>query len=262
MLSSIGDQCPLAEQLRSSYVKFHESARLSKRLALKASPPLLVLPHERWRSAKAKLLVVGQETLRWKYSPDEVEDCAQPIVNFRDFQEAEDGVGAMWDLYRWYALGRAHQNMNSPFWRGFRALSSAISGCEDSALWTNVFKVNVGGSVMQNCKAAEVQALRRAQKGLLRHEITILKPDVVVFLSGPRYDSTIQCEFPDMEIKRFCRRLPASAVGVVHAAGLPSKTIRTYHPEYLQRSNQLGILSDIGQWATRETRKYGRGRQG
>jgi hypothetical protein len=262
MPSSTADQCPLAEQLQDTYFKYQQSARLPKRLAVKASPPLLMHPHSRWKSAKLRVLVVGQETLRWKYNPDEVGGIGSTIENFLDFQQAKDGVGAMWMLYRWYAFGRADSNLNSPFWRGFRALNLAINGCEDSGLWTNVFKVNVRGSVMRNCKAAELSALRRAQQGLLHHEITILKPDVVVFFSGPRYDSTIQGEFPDMEIKRFCRRMPESAVGVVRAAGLPSRTIRTYHPEYLQRSNQLGILSEICQWATGETRMYGRGRQG
>src|ERR1035438_7883944 len=53
------------------------------------------------------------------------------------------GVGAMSNLYRWYALGRVHPRLNSPFWRGFRAIDSAINGAQDAALWTNVFKVNV-----------------------------------------------------------------------------------------------------------------------
>lgn len=242
--------CPVTERLRESYVKFHQDARLPKRLAAKASPPLLLLPHEKWRSAKLKLLVVGQETLQWKYHPDEVGTCDGPILNFWDFQNAEHGVGAMWNLYRWYALGRAYPNLNSPFWRGFRALSAAINGCEDSALWTNVFKVNVFGSVMENCRAAEIKALRRVQTGLLRQEIALLKPDIVVFFSGPRYDATIHGDFPDMEISPFCRRLPKKAVGVIRAAGLPIRTIRTYHPEYLQRSSQLGILLEISRWAT------------
>jgi hypothetical protein len=250
MLSLFDTPCRLTEQLRNRYVNFQQSARLPKRLAVKASPPLLVLPHERWKSAKVKLLIVGQETVRWQYNPGEVGDSANPIANFWEFLQAKHGVGAMWSLYRWYALGRAYPGLNSPFWRGFRLLSAAINGCEDSALWSNVFKVNVGGSVIENCKAAEISELRRVQKGLLNQEINILKPDVVVFLSGPRYDSTIQCDFPDMEISQFCRRWPKSAFGLIRAAGLPIRTIRTYHPEYLQRSRQLGILSEISQWAT------------
>jgi hypothetical protein len=155
----------------------------------------------------------------------------------------------MWNLYRWYALGRVHPKLNSPFWRGFRAIDSEISGAADDALWTNVFKVNVDGSVMKNCRAAEVLSLQRSQAGLLADEIKILKPDVVVFFTGPRYDAAIRSEFPDIEISPLSRRMPKSAVGVVRACGLPEKTLRTYHPEYLQRSRQLGVLSKISRWA-------------
>jgi hypothetical protein len=84
----------------------------------------------------------------------------------------------MWELYRRYALGRHKPKMNSPFWRGFRALDSAANEKVDSALWTNLFKVNVQGSVMKNCTRAEIATLHRAQQGLLRHEIEVLRPDV------------------------------------------------------------------------------------
>lgn len=216
---------------------------------MKASPPLLVCPHERWHSARLKLLIVGQETRHWMYNPGDVGELGDRIENFWEFSRATHGVRAMWNLYRWYAMGRVHPKLNSPFWRGFRAIDSAINGTPDSALWTNVFKVNVNGSVMRNCRAAEVAALQRAQTGLLAEEINILNPDVVVFLSGPRYDPAIRCEFPDMRISPLSRRIPASAVGVVRAEGLPARAIRTYHPEYLQRSRQLGLLSEISRWA-------------
>ena len=244
--------CPLTNQLQARYLKFQQSARLPKRLAVQASPPLLLCPHDRWHSAKLKLLIVGQETRHWMYNPTEVGEHDDPIENFWEFSRATHGVRAMWNLYRWYAMGRVHPKLNSPFWRGFRAIDSAINGTQDAALWTNVFKVNVNGSVMKNCKVADVAALQRAQKGLLAEEIRILNPDVVVFLSGPRYDRAIRCEFPDMTISPLSRRIPASAVGVVRAAGLPVRAIRTYHPEYLQRSSQLGLLSKISRWAVNQ----------
>ena len=243
---------PLAETLKQRYVRFQEAAKLPKRLALKASPPLLMFPHERWDSARKKVLIVGQETRRWVYDPEEVGTSGDPITNFREFMHARDGVNAMWNLYRWYALGRARPKLNSPFWRGFRAFDSAVNPSRDAALWTNIFKVNVNGSVMENCRSAEVSALKRLQRGLLREEIQILRPDVVVFFSGPRYDSALRFEFPDMELSPLSRRRPASTAAVVRADGLPPRTIRTYHPEYLQRSRQLHLIGEISRWALSE----------
>ena len=254
MLPLAGSKCHVADELLKRYSLFHKSAILPKKLALKASPPLLVFPHERWNSARLKLLIVGQETRRWVYNPHEFDGIGESIATFWDFLQAKQGVGAMRALYQWYALGRVHPKLNSPFWRGFRAIDAAISGTTDGALWTNVFKVNVNGSVMRTCKRAEVAALQRVQQGLLFEEIAILKPDVVVFFSGPRYDAAIRCEFPDMEISSFSRRMPMTTLGLVRAVGLPRRTIRTFHPEYLQRSNQLGILAKISKWAVSECR--------
>jgi len=211
-----------------------------------------MFPHERWNSTQQKVLIVGQETRRWVYDPGEVGAPGDPINNFRDFMHAEDGVSAMWNLYRWYALGRANPKLNSPFWRGFRAFDSAVNRSRDAALWTNIFKVNVNGSVMKNCRAAEISALKRLQKGLLHEEIQILRPDVVVFFSGPRYDAALRFEFPDMEVSPLFRRTPTSAACVIRAEGLPPRTIRTYHPEYLQRSRQLHLIAEISRWALSE----------
>jgi hypothetical protein len=252
MRSGSGSHCPVATRLQKLYLAFQEAAKLSKRLATKASPPLLLVPHERWTSAHVKVLVVGQETRRWVYDPNDIGEAGDPIKTFRDFVQAEHGVDAMCSLYRWYALGRVHPKLNSPFWRGFRAIDSAVNHARDAALWTNIFKVNVNGSVMRNCRTAEISALQRAQKGLLREEIQILGPDVVVFFSGPRYDSALRFEFPDMELSALSRRRSPAVVAVVRAAGLPPRTIRTYHPEYLQRSRQLGLIGEISRWAISE----------
>lgn len=256
MPSCSSSPCSLTARLRKCCLIFQEAAKLPKRLALRASPPLLLLPHERWKAARVKVPIVGQETRRWLYDPNQVGQPGNAINNFRDFLQAKDGVGAMWNLYSWYALGRAHPTLNSPFWRGFRGFDSAVNDARDAALWTNVFKVNVNGSVMKNCRAAEVAALQKLQFGLLREEIEILKPEVVVFFSGHRYDSTLRIEFPDMEILPFSPRMPASAVGIIRAAGLPERTIRTYHPEYLQRSSQLGLIAEISRWASGKVPRF------
>src|ERR1017187_3418806 len=125
-------QCPMTDQLQLRYLNYQESARLPRKLAVKASPPLLVCPHERWHSAKLRLLIVGQETRHWTYRPGDVGELGDPIENFWEFSQAKTGVVAMRKLYRWYSLGRVYPKMNSPFWRGFRAIDLAINGTRDT----------------------------------------------------------------------------------------------------------------------------------
>ena len=235
----------MAAALEARYRQFHAEGRLPIRLARKASAPLLLDPHERWLRAEVKLLVVGQETLRWH---------AGEIRTFHDFSGSTEGVATMRELYRQYRLGRDNPKLNSAFWRGFRTLDGAVNRAvkpaSDSALWTNIFKVNVSGSVMTNCTRAEIARIHRAQAGLLRHEIEVLKPDVVVFFTGPRYDCAIRTEFDGVEFRPF-GKAPVSTLAILRAPGLPAKTLRSYHPEYLQRSRQFHQISAIARWAKR-----------
>ena len=115
----------MLDPLESRYRDFHRQAKLPLPLARRASPPLLVYPHSRWRNAKVRLLIVGKETLTWRYDPMETYGGrGEPILNFNQFVAAPNGVETMFELYRRYALGRYQPKMNSPFWRGFRALDS------------------------------------------------------------------------------------------------------------------------------------------
>ena len=107
--------------------------------------------------------------------------------------------------------------------------------------------------VMENCTKAEIEKIQRAQEGLLKYEIDVLEPHVVVFFTGPRYDPAIRAEFRDVEFRSF-DGLPNSAadlssLSLIRAPGLPVKTVRSYHPEYLQRSRRWGLISAIAEWA-------------
>jgi hypothetical protein len=239
----------LAHQLQSRYSAFHGSARLPIGLAKRASAPLLIYPHDRWQSAAVRLLVIGQETLRWRYEPSEIGSMRPPIRNFKDFSATADGAAAMCEMYRWFALARRFPTLNSPFWRAFRLLDGCINPLADSALWTNLFKINVSGSVVRNCTVSEIRAIQHAQEGLLGHEVDVLKPDVVVFFTGPSYDKAIQCAFPKAEFHPLMPEFTVSELAIVNAPGLPAKAIRTYHPVYLQRSRRWPVLPLIAEWA-------------
>ena len=245
----------LTVSLEARYREFHKTGVLPKRLARRASAPLLVCPHRRWLRAKTKVLIVGQETLTWGYNPAELGTTRNQIKTYRDFTETEDAVGAMQELYRWYSLGRRYPKMNSAFWRGFRAFDAAINPTPDSALWTNLFKVNVSGSVVANCTRAEIAKIHKAQQGLLRHEIDTLKPDVLVFFTGPRYDAALKAELGDVTfhpvegLATHPEPHPVAHLARLEGPGLPARTLRSYHPEYLQRSRQFSLIQKLANWA-------------
>lgn len=173
-----------------------------------------------------KLLIVGQETLVWG---------SGSIKNYESFYAEQNNVSFMMDVYKNFAYAQVSKNYNSPFWKTFRMLAT-----NRQALWSNVFRFSVthdiykGYSVIKNTTAEERAVIYAAQRGLLKAEIEILKPQAVIFFTGPYYDEAIVDEFEDVqrsEVEGFNMRSFAH----LKAKGLPWKSYRLYHPNYLYR---------------------------
>ncbi|HVW84012.1 MAG TPA: hypothetical protein VHB50_05010, partial [Bryobacteraceae bacterium] len=88
---------------------------------------------------------------------------------------------------------------------------------------------------------------RTAQRSLLLHEIAILNPGAVIFLTGPNYDREIKAEFPDVQFHP-TSEIPVRMLARLKHPCLPEKTFRTYHPHYLQRARQWQLLEEIGKF--------------
>lgn len=184
---------------------------------------------------------MGQETLGWGVAEG---SCGEPAIScLSEFLAAPDGVDRLMSSYEEFAFGKNYHGNRSPFWRAFRLLQS---GTGTVALWTNIFRFDVDtGSVVGSCSAEEVKAILAAQHGLLRQEIELLAPDVVLFLSGPNYDSALRSEYTDIEFTAVARRTERQFARV-HASGLPVRSYRLYHPNYLNRSQERwGWLQEL-----------------
>src|SRR5680860_723860 len=184
-------------QLHKLYREFFATASLSPEMAGRCSSPLLLSVKPSWALTSQRLFIVGQETLGWAFDKGEYYDWPYPPISYyADFSQCTSGVEALMYAYEAFAFAE-HQpkNHRSPFWRTFRHMMS-VTGAD--ALWSNLFRFDVDeGSVMSNCSEAELEQVLRAQQGLLRREIQLLRPTAVVFFTGPRYDEALINEFPN-----------------------------------------------------------------
>lgn len=100
---------------------------------------------------------------------------------------------------------------------------------------------------MGSCSPDEVEAILTAQRGLLSREVERLAPDVTLYLSGPNYYAALRSEFPDIEFTAVAGRTERQFARV-RGSGLPDRSYRLYHPNYLNRSRErwawLQELSD------------------
>ncbi|GAB1619854.1 cyclic-phosphate processing receiver domain-containing protein [Pseudomonas putida] len=206
-------------------------------------PLILMDVPDGWSEATNRVLVVGQETLGWDFQPgDYYEWPFPPIKGIDDYLSIPNSVEAMIHGYRAFEFSR-HQpgNVNSPFWRAYRQIRTAVGdkaeGFGTKVLYTNLFKTAVNGtSIVKNGTEQEADDIWRASYQLLTREIEILRPDAVVFFTGPDYDRYLELEFSNLEWAPVGGHSQRAFAQVIHRS-LPIKTYRTYHPGYLSRGN-------------------------
>ena len=222
--------------LLEAYRRFKDSAAVAPKLQRRASAPLLVRPGHRWFGASERLLIVGQETNGWSSTDGTLRSLEQ-------FYERADGVETMLEAYSDFDFASSYRHRNSAFWRAFRLLTQ-----NRVALWTNLFRTDVDGPVLLNCCASEQAELLKAQRALLREEVNELAPSVVLFLTGPRYDPALFSTFPEATIQPLWSDVPQREIAVITCSVLPIRTVRLYHPTYLQRSRRWHLLDRLQAW--------------
>ena len=177
--------------------------------------PLLVEVPDAYCKAKVKLMIVGQQTAGWGHP-------------------ADDSIRDLLGQYRGFELGR---RMSSPFWEATYEIYNFLNpdGPPQGFVWSNLIKVDVN----KKRPSRELEELI-CSIGLLRHELSITEPDVVVFFTGPSYDARLRTTFPGVKCERvndFVNRLSHDA--------LPEKAFRSYHPGYLKRSKHWPVIDEL-----------------
>jgi len=69
---------------------------------------------------------------------------------------------------------------------------------------------------------------------LIRFEVELLKPDIVIFFTGPHYDQYIKKAFGDILYEPI-QDYAQHKLTFIKSSYLPANSIRTYHPGYLNR---------------------------
>jgi hypothetical protein len=230
------------EQLQTKLNALYESLRsnsslqgLTTEFVDRLSAPLLIQPTQRWLNGKHRVLVVGQETGDWGKGP---------VDHLAAFSSHTDAVSQMLAAYREFDFGANYRA--SPFWTHFKALRQAFdsseNGFESSVLWANLYRVSVhpiegqsSYSVERNTSPIERAALRALSRNVLLEEIRLLEPTMVVFFTGPNYDAALKDVFQGAVLSAV-EPFTARQISWVQHPALPTKSIRSYHPGYMNRA--------------------------
>jgi hypothetical protein len=206
------------------------------------SPPLLVEPFREYENASPRIVLVGQSTFGWSWPTKEYPEWShQAIWSFNDFAADEKAVSQLMKGYKWFDFcARQLRNRNGPFWRFYRRMLHQLDLPVRAAVWTNLFRLDVAGSPPEEPMTSSALTF---QQDLLRKELEILNPDLVIFTTGWRYDPIIGGEFGQI------RKYPIAGIRErllcrIKLPGQPFLTLRTYHPAYLSWNGSTKMVLD------------------
>ena len=196
-----------------------------------ATHPLLIKTDKEYEASELKVMFFGQETNYWGGE-----------YNNGVFKEGID-VDSLLNLYNQFYLEKGYEEYGKPFWNFIRKLKSSEADKKVGYVWNNVLKIG-------KCESGT------PQQGLINYafeyfnvipqEIEILKPNLLLFLSGHNYDEYIRKSvgnFTKIPVEGFS----TNELCKFEFESIPVKlALRTYHPGFLQRlgKEKLDKISD------------------
>ena len=187
-------------------------------LAKGVTNPLCLAVNENYLSADIKVMIFGQETNGW---------CDDDVRS--------GNIEGMQKAYLSFFKGNKFDSHKGQFKNGFnhivKDLNEEYADKKIGFIWNNIIKRG-----KKNGKGKPPKGVYNIEKeyfNIISQEINILKPDVIIFLSGPYYDVNIKTVFKNVsfkDINEFKKRQLAIVDGINTKIA-----IRTYHPNYLYR---------------------------
>lgn len=172
-------------------------------------PFLMSEPSDAFKNGKIRLLLIGQETNGWH-------------------GDLKIEIDEILDLYTKFGFGK---NYNKPFFQYARSIAKKITGTEEF-MWTNIFKF--GRATGKGTPNSKVNAIELEYFNIICEEIEYLKPDCIVFLTGPNYDRYISERINDANFNSVSNYILRHFAKIT-SNYLPHHTYRIYHPGYGNR---------------------------
>jgi len=186
------------------------------------SPLFICVDEKNYEKSDLKVMFFGQETNGW-------------IEKDNYYGGIDDNIKSFMDGYYdfWYN-GRCWKH-GGQFFNGVKRMQKMFEekffDKRIHYIWNNVIKIGKSEGIGRPPKF--IYDIENNHFSVLREELKILKPDILIFFTGPYYDNVINEKLGNVEfiaIKPFSeKQLAEILIPEVKFAA------RTYHPNYLWR---------------------------
>jgi hypothetical protein len=191
-----------------------------KTLDFKPTCPLLLTidNEEEFNNAEIRLMVYGQETNSWY---NEFHNNHQPII----------------DNYESFFNGGECWSYGGQFWNGVsrfvNRLQTEYPDKKIKLVWNNIIKIGIYNH--KGFPPDYIYEVEREHFSVIKEELQIIKPNIVLFFTGPNYDSIVHDNFGILD-KQALSPFSERQISKVELAGVDF-AFRTYHPNYLWRND-------------------------
>ena len=175
----------------------------------------------KYLNSEFKVLYVGQETNYWFNEKEREQAGLLSSINDKDKY-----LKALVSLYSTFNIGEKYRSSIFTF------LDLVISELETykksvGVLWTNVLRHDYYGykRVPYNVESK----ITYENNYILRKEIEILKPNAIVFVTGPSYDLALKNTYRDLKFIEI-ESWSLNECAILESDVFKCKAIRVYHP--------------------------------
>jgi hypothetical protein len=187
-----------------------------------SSPQLIDVSVQRGKYLESdyKILVIGKETNYW-FNKGEREKVG--LLSIKD--QVDLYIQELKSLYRKHNLG---ENYRSSIYTFIDLLiEKLLIKRQIGIILTELIHHDFNGGGVSYDLAMK---LMYSNNYILRKEIEVMKPNALLFLTGPNYDVFIKHSYPDVKFTKY-KDFNVSQISVLQ--GIPSieKAIRIYHPD-------------------------------
>ncbi len=186
-----------------------------------ATHPLLLKTDKEFEEAELKVMFFGKETNEWN-----------------GVFEDDIDIDSITTVYDEFYLQKGYEKYGKPFWNFIRSLKNLQSEKKIGYIWNNVLKIGKTdvGTPQQGLINYTIDYFN-----VIPQEIEILKPNILLFLSGHSYDEYIRKSIGSFTIVPI-DGFTTNELCILKFDNIEvDLAIRTYHPGYLQRLKERRI---------------------
>lgn len=194
------------------------------------NPLLLSLPDNYDKTLKVMLF--GQETNDWQKQFNKELDIDRSISTYRKF----------------WIDKTSNYSKKGPLMQTFNTFQNKIGKYNQvSCIWNNIIKIGKYNQVGTPNK--ETRNWQIKWRDVIRKEVELLEPDMIVFFTGPNYDIHIEDVFGSFSKEIYNNQKINKITKLNFHNNQKFVAYRTYHPGYLRRS---GLSKEYIEYFTTE----------